>query len=523
MTGVTLQMAGSPRWITVAVLVPISSLTVVAVVLGEGDVAVAVTPLIVAALVWWMWKAPLRISVLLLMFVGLALEDPDQRPAGGAWESPLSTLGAVMLAHLNVTTGIGALFFSGIDLIITFLFFVILYRQLTHARVDGERLPAASPVRCFAWLSLLGTFAVWSYGIGRGGSVPSSLWQVNKLYYLPLVAVLFESAWRDPPALRPLGRVLVLAACVKAGLALWIRLVVAPAEIPYATTHADSLLFASALSLIVASMVEEPGRARRTVYLFVLPLLLAGTIANNRRVAWVALAWALASYYLITPWTLRKRRLTRAVLLSLPLVVAYVAAGSRSDSAVFAPARLVASVLDSGVDSSTRWRDMENFNLVYNIGEHPLLGTGFGHEYLERWPLPDVSKGFAMYRYLPHNGVLGLWVSCGYAGFVAQWLLLVVGLFFAARTYRHALDPMDRVASLGSVAAIVIYMIGAFGDTILGSWSGVFIVAPALAVSGKLALATGAWPVRTPSAGSLRTARFGAGATPHIAPSEGQP
>ena len=82
---------------------------------------------------------------------------------------------------------------------------------------------------------------------------------------------------------------------------------------------------------------------------------------------------------------------------------------------------------------------------------------------------------------------------------------------------------MDRVASLGSVGAIVIYMIGAFGDTILGSWSGVFIVAPALAVSGKLALATGAWPVRTPSAGSLRTARFGAGPTPHIAPSEGQP
>ena len=330
-------MAGSPHWITVAVLVPISSLTVVAVVLGEGSVALAVTPLIVAALVWWMWKAPLRFSVLLLMFVGLVLEDPDQRPAGGAWESPLSTLGAVMLAHLNVTTGIGALFFSGIDLVIAFLFFVILYRQLTHARVDGERLPAAGPVRCFAWLSLLGTFAVWSYGIGRGGSVPSSLWQV------------------------------------KAGLALWIRLVVAPAEVPYATTHADSLLFASALSLIVASVVEEPGRARRTVYLFVLPLLLAGTIANNRRVAWVALAWAVASYYLITPWTLRKRRLTRAVLLSLPLVVAYVAAGSRSESAVFAPARLVASVLDSGVDSSTRWRDMENFNLVYNIGERPLL------------------------------------------------------------------------------------------------------------------------------------------------------
>ena len=316
---------------------------------------------------------------------------------------------------------------------------------------------------------------------------------------------------------------LVLAACVKAGLALWIRLVVTPGEIPYATTHADSLLFACAISLIVALVVEGPGRARRTVYLFVLPLLLAGMIANNRRVAWVALAWAVASYYLITPWTLRKRRLTRAMLLSLPLVAAYVAAGSTSESAVFAPARLVASILDSDVDSSTRWRDMENFNLVYNIGENPLFGTGFGHEYLERWPLPDVSKGVAMYRYLPHNGVLGLWVFCGYFGFVAQWLLLVVGLFFAARTYRDALRSIDRVAALCSVAAIVIYMVGAFGDTVLGSWSGVFIVAPALAVSGKLAVATGAWPVRITSAVSVRAARFGGGGAPLIAPSEGQP
>jgi O-antigen ligase len=182
-------------------------------------------------------------------------------------------------------------------------------------------------------------------------------------------------------------------------------------------------------------------------------------------------------------------------LLSLPLLVLYVAAGSTSDAALFAPARLVASVVDSDVDSSTRWRDVENFNLVYNIGQKPMLGSGFGHEYHERWLLPDVSQGFAMYRYLPHNGVLGLWVSGGYFGFMAQWLLLVVGFFFAARTYRHARLSTDRVAALCSAAAIAIYMVGAFGDTVLGSWSGVFIVGPALAVSGKLAIATGAWPV----------------------------
>jgi hypothetical protein len=32
----------------------------------------------------------------------------------------------------------------------------------------------------------------------------------------------------------------------------------------------------------------------------------------------------------------------------------------------------------------------------------------------------------------------------------------------------------------------------------LGTWTSVFLVAPALALAGKLAVATGAWPARTP-------------------------
>jgi hypothetical protein len=497
-------------------------LTIGAVIASDGSVAAAVAPAVVAAVVAWMWKAPLRASVLLLMFTGLVLEDPAQLPAGGAWRSPLYTLGALMLAHLNVTTGIGALFFSGIDVLIGFLFVVIVHRRLAQrgaARVDSGDV---NPIRPFAWLSLLGTFAWWGYGVLHGGNVSASLWQINKLYYLPLLAILFDTAFGESRSYAPLGRVLVLAACVKAAFAVWVGWVAAPSGTPYATTHADSLLFASAISLIIALAMDRDAPGRRMALLGALPLIVAGTIANNRRVAWVAVAWAAASYYLVTPSSPRKRALTRAGLLSLPFLVAYVAVGSGSDSKVFAPARLVVSVLDSDADSSTRWRDMENFNLVHNIGANPLFGTGFGHEYVERWPLPDVSKGFAMYRYLPHNGVLALIAFCGYFGFLAQWLLLVSGLFFAALAYRHAGRPVERVATLCSVAAIVIYMIGGYGDTVLGSWSGVFIVAPALALSGRLAAATGAW--RRPQAGAIAIAatRFGAGGPGPIAPSRGQ-
>ncbi len=511
--------ARSTPWTSVALL---GLLTVQAVGLGDESVGVAVALLIVVALLWLMWKAPLSVSVVLLVFVGLVLESPDQRPAGGAWESPLYTLGAVMLAHLNVTTGIDALFFSGIDLLIAFLFLVMVYRKLAHARVHDERRLAASPICAFAWLSLLGTFAWWSYGVASGGNLPNAMWQVNKLYYLPLAVLLVEAAFRDAEDHRLLGRAVVLAACVKACLAIWIRWIATHGEIPYATTHADSILFACAICFIVALCLEKQARGRRALLLFVLSLLLAGMIANNRRLVWVGVAWPLATYYLITPWTVRKRALTRAGLLSLPLVAAYLALGWTSGSRVFAPARLVGSIVSSDSDGSTVWRDLENFNLVYNVTENPLLGTGFGHEYVERVRLPDVSTGFALYRYLPHNGVLGLWVFCGYFGFAAQWLLLVVGMFLATRTYRRAGRPIDRAAALCSIAAILIYIVSAYGDTTLGAWSGVFTAGPALAASGNLAVATGAWPAKRKSAVPVRVARLGPEGRPFVRPSEGR-
>jgi O-antigen ligase/polysaccharide polymerase Wzy-like membrane protein len=275
----------------------------------------------------------------------------------------------------------------------------------------------------------------------------------------------------------------------------------------YATTHADSILFACSISVIVALRVEERGRRRAALYLFALPLILAGVMVNNRRLAWVAIAWVIATYYVLAPWTRRKRALTRAVLLSLPLIAAYLAVGWTSSSTVFAPARLVASVVSSDVDGSTRWRDLENFNLVYTIAQHPVLGSGLGHEYIERVRLPDVSAAFPMFRYQPHNGVLALWAFGGGIGFTAHWLLFVAGIFFAARAYRYAVAPMDRAAALSCVAAIVIYMISAYGDTTLGSWPGVFIVGPAIALSGNLAVATGAWPTGGASAASGRSPR----------------
>ena len=39
--------------------------------------------------------------------------------------------------------------------------------------------------------------------------------------------------------------------------------------------------------------------------------------------------------------------------------------------------------MGSSEDSSTQTRDIENFNLIHTLKQHPVLGSGFGHEYIE--------------------------------------------------------------------------------------------------------------------------------------------
>ena len=293
-----------------------------------------------------------------------------------------------------------------------------------------------------------------------------------------------------------------MAACIKAVLAMYIRGTVAPpagaSTLEYATTHPDSMLFAGAFCLVVALLIESFNKKRAVMALFVLPLLIAGMVANTRRIVWVELAVALFALYSLTPWTRARRAITRAVIVASPVLLIYFAVGWGASSEGFAPVEIARSVVDSDSNQSTEWRDWENYDLVYTVRQNPLLGAGYGHGYIELVKLPDISQVYSLYRYIPHNSILGIWAYGGIVGFAALWMVYGVAIFFAARTYRKARGPGDRVGVLAGTAVVVVNLAHCYGDMGLGTWTSVFTVAPALAVIGQLAVATGAWPQKKP-------------------------
>jgi O-antigen ligase len=172
--------------------------------------------------------------------------------------------------------------------------------------------------------------------------------------------------------------------------------------------------------------------------------------------------------------------------------VIYIMIGWNQKGGFFKPAQIMRSILDSQTDDSTLWRDIENFDLVSTVQQFPFIGTGYGHPYIEVIPLPAVD--YPLEFYIPHNSLIGLWAYCGYFGFTALTLIFAGGVFVAMRGYYAAARPADRAAAITALGAIVIYLVQVYGDVGLGAWAGVFTVAPALAIAGKIAVATGGWP-----------------------------
>lgn len=74
------------------------------------------------------------------------------------------------------------------------------------------------------------------------------------------------------------------------------------------------------------------------------------------------------------------------------------------------------------------------------------------------------------------------------------WMYLPVTVYFAARCYRIASDPLERTAGLCCMSMVVFYLIQAFGDMGVVSWSISTLIACAVAVTATLAPQVGAWP-----------------------------
>ncbi|MET0791225.1 MAG: O-antigen ligase family protein, partial [Polyangiaceae bacterium] len=418
------------------------------------------------------------------------------------FDPPYARLGALLLTHMNtVDSSMSWCPLSGLDFCFVVLGIVFFYRRSTGSQLDSaERLATPRPLLKLAWVALGSILYCWLSGLLRGGDFGMSLWQVNKVIYLPVLFLLFQGSLRGPKDQPAIARVVLLAAVYKALLATYvIHNFHGPMDpetgsdrLAVATTHADSMLFADAFVMLLAALLERIGGKTKWYALAIFPILISGMLANGRRLVWVHVALVCITVYIVAEDNPAKRFIRRSLAALSPVAALYVLIGWNSGGGgIFKPVKMLRSVVDAKSDGSTFWREMENYDIISTFRMNPIFGTGFGHGYIEFVQLPAI--GYLLERYVPHNGILGLWCYCGYFGYAALTLLWSGGVYFAMRAYHASKVPWLRAGALVSFGAVLIYFQQAWGDIGLGSWTGVFTAACAIANSGKLGVATGQW------------------------------
>ncbi|MBJ6766150.1 O-antigen ligase family protein [Myxococcaceae bacterium JPH2] len=465
---------------------------------SDGNPVIAMAPVAAATVLWVMLKIPLRYQALAVFYLVLAVDYTPERPQSMLWRSPLFPLGQLLFSQLHELVGIGALRFPLVDVLIISLIGLGIYRRATRSTIDPPVIPLPKPLIAIVALSAITILWMEVWGIINGGDVKNSLWQWHQAACMPLMVMMFHYSLRGPEDWPAVARTVIAGALTKSAVSTYFALVVIPSlgkEVEYTTCHSDSMTFIFALMVCIARWLERPKLAHALRGILIIVLVFIGMFFNDRRLAYVSMVGSIAAAYLFNPWTPLKKLVTRAALLLMPVGVLYMAAGWNSSSGIFKPVQTVRSLVDGQhAEGELDYRDIENLNLIATWRSHPIIGTGYGHEFVLDYPMPDIAFVFPQFRYHPHNSLLGLLAFGGVLGFTGIWMYLVATVYLIARAYHRSHAPEHRAAALVIIGVVASYLNQVFGDMGIISYICTMLVAVSVAMTGKLAMVTGAWP-----------------------------
>jgi hypothetical protein len=362
--------------------------------------------------------------------------------------------------------------------------------------VDGKG-PRVAPMRQTLLLSA-GTVLTWfALGLARGGDITSACWQI----YIPMSGVLFAfmiaAAFKTPRDFVMLAKVLLCAAAYRAVMC-WIfyfsyvraRVIAIP---EYITTHDDSVVWVVAMLILILRFYVSKSTLERIGCVLFMALLAGAIQFNTRRLAWVSLAMGLVVFFVLLPQGKSKRKATKMLLLAAPGLAIYFIVGWGRTERIFKPLQAFYTIT-TNEDASTKSRNVENLGLIHTASSGWLAGTGWGHQYIPVSNKYDLSQYFALWRYIPHNSVLGLFAFMGALGFFGYWLAFPTAMFLNARLARLGTSALARQVGLIGAVQMVVCVNQYFGDMGIFSYKVVYVMSTSFAIALRLPILAGAWP-----------------------------
>jgi hypothetical protein len=438
-----------------------------------------------------LWMRPHRCAITLLTAallveqVGQSVEPVNVNAPGAG--SVVLTTDVPITSHIPLFKGLGSLHLELADLL---LLLVLLISLLRSSDRPGRRLPHSRLAT--AVLALIGTVLLGAIlGIAHHGSFRVALMEGRPYFYLAAAFLVTAMVVRDRRAIRSALWALVLATGFKAlqGLYLYVHVRNMHPRPESVLGHEEAYFFALYVFLVAALwLFGAEGRLRRTAT-WLLPVVLAADLVNNRRAAWLLVFGGLLVLAAVGYRALPGRRalIGRSLVILALVSSVYMPLFWNKTGGLAQPARALRSLIspDPRDAASDLYRLQEDANLKLNIHEGGLLGRGTGVPIDYALPIVDIKSIDPLITYIPHNGVLYVLMRFGLLGAIAMWALLGCGIVSGARLARSADRELAVVGTLLACALVAYALEGATDQ-------GFFFYRIAFVTGGLLGLAEAA-------------------------------
>jgi hypothetical protein len=310
-------------------------------------------------------------------------------------------------------------------------------------------------------------------GVAEGGSAYIGFWECRSLAYIVICYVAAANLIRTPWHLRGVLTVLLFTPSLFAVVGIYRKLYLVDAGIisgDLVFEHDDPIFMGATLLLVAAQQIFGAPRWRRWVGLAFVPIVAFTILATERRAGQIGLAIAFVALLMVLAAVRRRTCMIGVTVLVLGLSI-YLPLFWNSSSVLGQPARAVRSLVDPSERdaASNEYRVLEKFNVTATIAANPMLGVGFGREYLFVVPMPEISD-WPFLRYEPHHNIFWVWLKLGATGFVIFWVLFGTALARAASLVCTLRDSDTRSFALLALGSIVIVLCYSYVDTGLVSF-----------------------------------------------------
>jgi len=408
--------------------------------LVQGGRAVVVPAIALLLLPVVLWKRPAVAPPLLLVLALMVEQFPEAVGASpGGWT-----------AHIPLYHGMGGLRPSDLLCLLT----IGIYLGRRGSEVVAWRPRTALAKSVIVFVSIV-SFSVL-FGVATGGAKSPALTEARPYLYLGTAYLVASTFITTRRAARAVLWAFVIGTGLKACQGLYIFLAVRSLNPRPESVlgHEESIFFALYILFAIGLWLFQIHGRMRTVTFSFLPIVIAADLANARRVAWLILTAGLVVLIVISFVTLPRRRpvLRRLILGLVVFSSVYFPAYWNKTGGFAQPARAFHSAIspDQRDTLSNLYRVQEDANLKLDIRNTGPLGTGFGHRIVYSLPIEDISDIDPYIIYVPHNGVLYLFLRMGILGAAAFWSMLGVGIVAACRLAKER----DRyVALVGTLVA----------------------------------------------------------------------